>query len=122
MEVGLRMDAFRRSFQASELSDGTLKYLCLLACLLSPRPPALLAINEPDANLHPDLYNPLACLIAKAARHSQLWITTHSVALADRLAEHTGAVLIRLEKRIGATIVAGNTETDEEDEVDDEVE
>ena len=51
------------SFDASELSDGTLHYLCLLAALLSPRPPSLLALNEPEASIHPDLIGPLAKLI-----------------------------------------------------------
>jgi predicted ATPase len=120
MEVGLEMEPFTRCFQASELSDGTLKYLCLLAGLLSPRPPTLLAINEPDANLHPQLYEPLANLIANAAQHSQLWVTTHSVALAELLEQRANASLIRLEKHKGETVVAGNgVEECDDDEPDD---
>jgi predicted ATPase len=119
MEVGLKMEGFLRSFRAAELSDGTLKYLCLLAALLSPRPPSLLAINEPDANLHPQLHEPLAELIAMAARHSQLWITTHSVELAEMLERRAGALLIRLEKVDGQTIVAGSSADAEEEPEDD---
>jgi predicted ATPase len=122
MEVGLEMEEFRRCFRASELSDGTLKYLCLLAGLLSPRPPTLLAINEPDANLHPGLYEPLTHLIAKAARHSQLWITTHSPALAELLAQRANASLIRLDKIEGSTIVAGDAAEEWDVEESDEVE
>jgi len=109
MEVTLQTPKFRRALQANELSDGTLKYLCLLAALLSPRPPALLAINEPDANLHPQLYEPLARMIAQAAQHSQMWITTHSQNLAELLERHAGAKLIQLEKRDGATFLAGDS-------------
>ena len=119
MEVGMQMESFRRCFSAAELSDGTLKFLCLLAGLLSPRPPALLAINEPDANLHPELYEPLAHLLARAAAHSQLWITTHSVALAESLGKLTDVSLFRLEKIGGATLVAGSEasgDADDEDE------
>ena len=112
MEVTLRSPEFRRAFRASELSDGTLKYLCLLAALLSPRPPALLAINEPDANLHPQLYEPLSRMIAKAADHSQLWITTHSQRLAELLKQHAGASLIQLEQCDGATIIVGGASED----------
>ncbi|MBX3414015.1 MAG: AAA family ATPase [Pirellulales bacterium] len=106
MEIALAMPEFRRAFRGSELSDGTLKYLCLAAALLSPRPPALLAINEPDANLHPKLYEPLARLISQAGRNSQVWITTHSRALATLLQRYAAAQVIRLEKRNGATVIA----------------
>lgn len=109
MEVALETAEIRRPFHAAELSDGTLKYLCLLAALLSPRPPTLLAINEPDANLHPQLFEPLARLVAHAARQSQFWITTHSEHLANLLQEHAGALLIHLEKLDGATFIVGTT-------------
>jgi predicted ATPase len=106
MEVSLAMPEFRRAFRANELSDGTLKFLCLTAALLSPRPPTLLAINEPDANLHPQLYQPLARMLVRAGQHSQLWVTTHSEALAELLHRDGDARVIRLEKRDGATVVA----------------
>ncbi|MBL9090689.1 MAG: AAA family ATPase [Planctomycetaceae bacterium] len=118
MEVQLRTQEFKRPFVAAELSDGTLKYLCLLAALLSPRPPTLLAINEPDANLHPRLFEPLAKLVARAAKHSQLWITTHSEPLAELLQHHANALLIRLEKQAGATRVLG-VQADGRPEADD---
>ncbi len=108
MEVALAMPEFRRAFRGNELSDGTLKYLCLAAALLSPRPPTLLAINEPDANLHPQLYEPLARMIVRAGQHSQIWITTHSQQLAELLQHDASAQVIRLEKRNGATVVTGD--------------
>jgi predicted ATPase len=55
-----------RPLKTSELSDGTLRYLLLVAALLSPRPPALMILNEPETSLHPDLLPPLARLIAQA--------------------------------------------------------
>jgi predicted ATPase len=116
MEVTLEMPEFRRAFQGSEHSDGTLKYLCLLAALLSPRPPSLLAINEPDANPHPQLFQPLARSMARAAQHSQLWITTHSQRLAELLEEEANALVIRLGKDQGATRIVGQNESLPEDE------
>lgn len=80
--VGLETEGCQRPLLAKELSDGTLKYLYLTAALLSPRPPALIALNEPEASLHPDLLEPLAGLIVDASLHSQIWVTTHSQALA----------------------------------------
>jgi predicted ATPase len=102
--LNLHMPDFERPFTGQELSDGTLQYLCLLAALLSPRPPQLLALNEPETSIHPDLFEPLAKLIAKA---SQLWITTHSRDLSDYILEHTGATPIELEKHDGATRIVG---------------
>ena len=89
-----------------ELSDGTLHYLCLLAALLSPRPPSLLALNEPEASIHPDLIEPLAKLIARASEKSQVWVTTHSQPLAEAIQRETGIEAIRLEKVQGETAVA----------------
>ena len=103
----LQMPEFRRKFDARELSDGTLHYLALLAALLTPRPPGLIAVNEPEASIHPDLIEPLAALIARASRDSQVWITTHSSALASAVERLTGAAPIALEKVEGATRVVG---------------
>jgi predicted ATPase len=98
-----------RYLEANELSDGTLQYLCLLAALLSPRPPTLMAINEPETSIHPDLLAPLAKLIADASVQSQLWITTHSAPLADAICRSSGCTPIQLEKVDGETQVQGQS-------------
>jgi len=87
-----------RALDARELSDGTLRYLCLLAALLTPRPPKVLALNEPESSLHPDLLAPLGKLIAEASHETQLWITTHSRELAWAIEEHSGASPVKLHK------------------------
>lgn len=104
--VLLQMPGIRRPFEARELSDGTLRYLCLLAALLSPRLPGLLALNEPETSLHPDLFPPLAELIARASCYCRLWIVTHSEALAEQIARHSGVAPIRLLRRNGETGIA----------------
>jgi predicted ATPase len=103
LRLALHMSGFFRAFEARELSDGTLRYLCLLAALHSPRPPALLALNEPETSIHPDLLEPLAAMIARASQASQLWVTTHSEALAAYIQAECPARLIRLEKLNGET-------------------
>jgi predicted ATPase len=112
----LHTPGFNRAFSAQELSDGTLQYLCLLAALMSPRPPALLALNEPETSIHPDLFEALAKLICDASRNSQLWITTHSRELADFILEFSGASPIELEKVNGATRIVGQRLTDDDDD------
>ena len=118
--VGLRMPGLKRPLEANELSDGTLRYLCLLAALLSPRPPALLALNEPETSLHPDLLDGLAQMIVRASRDSQLWVTTHSPRLAELIEKHSGQPNIKLELVNGETRVVGQKliEREEEEEED----
>jgi predicted ATPase len=102
-QVAMSTPGIHRPLSAKELSDGTLRYLCLLAALLSPSPAPLLALNEPETSLHEDLLPPLARLIAKVSSSSQIWLTTHSHILSETLAEESGVVPINLEKVDGAT-------------------
>ncbi len=101
--VRLRVPGVLRTLAARELSDGTLRYLCLLAALLSPRPPSVLALNEPETSLHPDLLPPLAGLIVAAAPRSPLWVTTHSQTLADQIERLSGVAPVTLQKVDGET-------------------
>src|SRR5207248_265550 len=78
----------------TRLSDGTVRYLCLLAILLNPSPPPLIVIDEPDLGLHPDLMPTLAKLLATAAERTQVIVTTHSRALVDALSDHPEAVVV----------------------------
>jgi predicted ATPase len=114
--VLLRMPGLRRPLRARELSDGTLRYLCLLAALLSPHPPSLLALNEPETSLHPDLLEPLAKQLVNAARYSQLWVVTHSHRLAELVEKFSGEAPISLEITGGETRVMGQRTLDETEE------
>ncbi len=106
-----------RPLDARELSDGTLRYLCLAAALLSPRPPPLLALNEPETSLHESVLPGLADLMAAVPRETQLWVTTHARALADALATR-GAKVVELEKVDGETRVVGARLIEPDDEGD----
>jgi len=96
-----------RPFGPTELSDGTLQFLALLGALLAYRPPPFIALNEPEASLHPDLLPALARAIARAAERTQVWIVTHSTALADAIVEETGTVPRTVIRRDGATWLEG---------------
>lgn len=100
--LAMYQPGLRRPLSAAELSDGTLRYLMLVAALLSPRPPALMVLNEPENSLHPALIPPLARLIQRAAREVQTVVVTHSQALAGAL---EGAVEVALHKENGQTQV-----------------
>lgn len=109
--LGMRQPGMLRPLAAAELSDGTLRYLLWVAALLSPRPPALLVLNEPETSLHPELIAPLAGLIAAAARESQVIVVSHSAALIAAL--DGSASRIELEKQLGETTVRGQGALDE---------
>ena len=103
--LSMRQDGVRRPLDASELSDGTLRYVALATALHTPRPPELMVLNEPESSLHPNLLEPLARMIAAASERSQIVVVSHAAALVDALAEH-GAQLLALGKVDGETIVA----------------
>ncbi|WP_447882703.1 AAA family ATPase [Serratia fonticola] len=105
-ELLMHREGILRPLEAAELSDGTLRFLCLAVAMLSPRPPAFMALNEPENSLHPDLLPALAQLIAEASRYSQLWVTSHSPLLADLIAEHCAVTHYQLTQQQGETIIA----------------
>ncbi|MCG3179740.1 MAG: hypothetical protein BIFFINMI_02083 [Phycisphaerae bacterium] len=87
---------------AGRLSDGTLRYLCLLAILCDPEPPPLICIEEPELGLHPDMLPKLADLMIAASARTQLVVTTHSDILVDALTEQPESVVV-VEKHGGQT-------------------
>ena len=101
--VGLFLEeAGNRSIPATLLSDGTLRYLCLLAILLHPEPPPLICIEEPELGLHPDLLPTLSDLMQEASERTQLIVTTHSDVLVDALTDRPESVVV-CEKHDGQT-------------------
>jgi predicted ATPase len=113
-EVAFQQHGLLRPLSGAELSDGTLRYLLWVAALLSPRPPELLVLNEPETSLHPDLLPALANLVLTAAKEAQVIVVTHSrpfVAALEAVSEelHT----IELVKDRGATTIAGQGPLDE---------
>jgi predicted ATPase len=97
----------QRVFDAAELSDGTLRFLALAGALLAYRLPPFIALNEPEASLHPDLMEPLARLVVQAASRTQVWLVTHSTRLADAVTA-SGAGKVRTVVKVdGATEIEG---------------
>ena len=104
--VEMRQPGLLRSLGAKELSDGTLRYLLLVAALLSPRPPEIMILNEPEASLHPSLLDALARLLVQASRRTQIVLVSHNEQLIERL-RIEGAQAIELSKRLGETQIDG---------------
>lgn len=112
--VQLRQQGLLRPLGAAELSDGTLRYLLWAAALLSPRPPGLYVVNEPETSLHPELLPALARLIAEVSTRAQVIAVTHSVALRDALGRAQPALRhLEVAKAFGETSVVGQGPLDE---------
>lgn len=94
----------RITIPATRLSDGTLRYLCLLAVLCHPSPPPLVCIEEPELGLHPDVLPTLAELLKEAATRTQLIVTTHSDVLVDAMSDCPDAVLIAEKSELGTKL------------------
>lgn len=105
--VEMRQPGLLRPLGAKELSDGTLRYLLLVAALLSPRPPEIMILNEPEASLHPSLLDALARLLVQASRRCQIVLVSHNERLIQSL-RMEGAHAIELTKRLGETQVEGH--------------
>jgi predicted ATPase len=106
-ETTLRQQGLLRPLKAAEFSDGTLRYLLLVAALLTPRPPSLQVLNEPETSLHPDLVPALARLIIAASSRSQVVVVTHNEALIAALKGEKDVGAIALVKELGETVVSG---------------
>ena len=86
----------------TRMSDGTIRWLELLAILLNPDPPPLVCIEEPELGLHPDMVHELGKLLLLAATRMQLIVTTHSDTLIEEFTD-TPDVVVVCEKEKGAS-------------------
>ncbi len=85
VQIFIREEELIQPIPATRLSDGTLRYLFLMALLLDPTPPPLLCIEEPEIGLHPDILPTIAEMLIEASQRTQLIVTTHSDALVSAL-------------------------------------
>jgi predicted ATPase len=107
-ELEMHQHGMLRPLRAAELSDGTLRYLLWIAALLSPRPPTLMVLNEPETSLHSDLIEPLARLILMAAKTTQIIVISHNQVMLEALNNAKDVTHIALRKDFGETQVVGN--------------
>lgn len=94
LRVHIVEEGLRDPSSSFRLSDGTLKFLGILAILLNPSPQPLVCIDEPEAGLHADAIYLVAQAIVEASQRTQLIVTTHSDALIDALSDRPESVLV----------------------------
>ena len=88
---------------SQRISDGTLKFLCLAALLLDPKPPPLICLEEPEVGLHPDAMRVVAKLLLEASERTQLIVTTHSVDLVNEFSAAPEVVMVTEKESHNAT-------------------
>ncbi len=98
----LHEEGLRAPVPATRLSDGTIRFVALLALLLSPTPPPLICIEEPELGLHPDAVTLLAGLMVEASKRTQIIVSTHSDALVSAFTEHTDSIMVC--EHLGGTV------------------
>ncbi|HMH14095.1 MAG TPA: AAA family ATPase [Edaphobacter sp.] len=108
-ELQLQQNGLLRPLSAAELSDGTLRYLLWVAALLTPRPPELMVLNEPETSLHPDLLPALARLILTAAKNTQIVVVSHASQLIEDLTSSSLCTRLHLLKDFGETKLENST-------------
>jgi predicted ATPase len=106
-DIEMHQQGLSRPLRSAELSDGTLRSLLWIAALLTPRPPELMVLDEPEMSLHPDLLPAFARLIIHASKNTQVWVISHSSRLVAALAEAPECQSIVLDKELGETHIVG---------------
>jgi predicted ATPase len=89
-----RRDGLRTPVPATRLSDGTIRFIALLAILLRPEAATLICLEEPELGLHPDAVGQVAELLVETSQRTQLIVTTHSDALVSALSDQPESVLV----------------------------
>ena len=112
LAVSFHQYGLLRPLSAAELSDGTLRYLLWTAAMLTPRPPRLMVLNEPESSLHPDLLPALARLIGVAANSTQIFVVSHASRLIAALKENSACLSIELDKQLSETQILGQGKLD----------
>ncbi len=94
IQLRLRWRSLQREQSAGDLSDGTLRFLLLLAVLASPSPAPIIAIDEPETGLHPSMLPIIAEYAVDASRRAQVIFTTHSPQFLDAFHDTKPAVTV----------------------------
>ena len=100
----LHETGFNSPISSTRLSDGTIRFMALLAILLAPSPPPLVCIEEPELGLHPDAVALIGELLVEASERMQLIVTTHSDALVSALTDQPESVVLCERPGAGTTL------------------
>lgn len=101
VRLNWRQAGSKYNFSPSQLSDGSIRFICLVTALLQPSPPSTIIIDEPELGLHPYAITLLGSLLKSAASRMQVIVSTQSVALVNEFAPQD---LVIVEREDGDTV------------------
>ena len=104
IQMRIRWQSLKREQSAADMSDGTLRFLFLLAVLANPEPPPLIAIDEPETGLHPSMLPIVAEYAREAANRAQVILTTHSPEFLDAFGADVPTTTV-VERQEGQTVL-----------------
>jgi len=104
IQMRIRWRSLKREQSTADLSDGTLRFLFLLAVLANPSPPPLIAIDEPETGLHPSMLRIVAEYARDASTKSQVILTTHSPELLDAFGDDAPTTTV-IDRQEGQSIL-----------------
>ncbi|MCD6216242.1 AAA family ATPase [bacterium] len=94
IQVRVEEKGLYEKISAKRLSDGFIRFLCILAILCHPKPPPVICLEEPELNMHPDIIPTIAELLVEASKRTQLFVTTHSDILVSALSDTPESVIV----------------------------
>jgi predicted ATPase len=105
----VRENGLNRAVPIQFLSEGTIKFMLLLAILLNANSGYLIGIDEPESNLHPDMIATIADKIKLMSESRQLFISTHSPLLLN-LFDGDDLLIFEKDADNGTTVRLGTTD------------
>lgn len=110
IQLRIRWRSLRREQSAADLSDGTLRFLFLLAVLANPNPAPLIAIDEPETGLHPSMLPIIAEYARDASTRAQVILSTHSPEFLDAFGDDvpTTTVVERIDGQTQLKMLSGD--------------
>lgn len=103
-QLYLHEKGLKNPIPSTRISDGTFRFLGMMAALFAPHPPTLLCVEEPELGLHPDAVALLAELLIEASNRMQIVVTTHSESFLSELGERVDSVLVCENHGYGTTV------------------
>jgi predicted ATPase len=111
--LSLKERNLTHSIDALHISDGTMKYILLMSIFLNPKRGHLLAIDEPESCLHPDMIRSVAKMMKEAQTSTQIIVATHSPLLLNSFT--LDDILVFEKNSSNETVVKRYSEADFED-------
>ncbi len=94
VKLNIHEKRLKKTIPLSRISDGTLRFLRLLAIIFNPNAPKIICLEEPENGLHPEVIPNLADALIEASEDRQIIVTTHSADLVSEFSSTPEYVVV----------------------------